>query len=97
MCAVLLKRSDKFVVICLSMEVGIGIPQSDIPLALLAFNVGVELEQLAFIASALAVMEAMRRIGALHFVERRAATVMAYAIGLLAGFWFIECVAAFAT
>jgi hydrogenase/urease accessory protein HupE len=73
----------------------IGIPQSDIPLALLSFNVGVELGQLAFIAVVLTAVEAIRRIGTPKFVERHARMATAYAIGILAGFWFLERVAGF--
>jgi hydrogenase/urease accessory protein HupE len=75
----------------------IGIPQGDIPLALLAFNVGVEIGQLAFIAVVLVAVESIRRIGATVIVGRRARVAAAYAIGILAGFWFIERVSEFAT
>ena len=40
----------------------IGLPQTDIPLALLFFNVGVEVGQLIFIAAVLAVIAVARRI-----------------------------------
>jgi len=46
----------------------VGLPQSAIPPALLSFNVGVEIGQLAFIGSASAVLRALRRIE----IERRA-------------------------
>ena len=42
--------------------VELGLPQGDIPLALLAFNVGVELGQLAFIAVLLSAVYSVRRI-----------------------------------
>jgi hydrogenase/urease accessory protein HupE len=73
----------------------IGIPQGDIPLALFTFNVGVELGQLAFIAVVLTAVASARRIGAPIFVERHARVAVTYAIGILAGFWFIERVAGF--
>ena len=73
----------------------IGIPQGDIPLALLAFNVGVELGQLAFIAVVLAAVESIRRIGVQTLVGRHARVAAAYAIGVPAGFWFIERVSEF--
>ena len=41
--------------------VELGLPQGDIPLALLAFNIGVELGQLAFIAVLLTAVHAVRR------------------------------------
>jgi len=66
----------------------IGLPPADVPLALLAFNVGVELGQLAFIAGVLAVMAVVRRVrpaAALEPYARRAAPL---AIGSVAAFWF---------
>ena len=45
--------------------VELGLPQGDIPLALLAFNVGVELGQLAFIAVLLSAVYAVRRFVAI--------------------------------
>ena len=48
----------------------IGLPRGDIPLALFAFNVGVELGQLAFIGAMLGTLSIARRLGILTFVER---------------------------
>ncbi len=66
----------------------IGLPQTDIPLALLFFNVGVEVGQLMFVAGALVV------IWMVHKLKFRwpvwAEQVPAYAIGSLAAFWFIQ-------
>ncbi|MFO1306052.1 MAG: HupE/UreJ family protein [Burkholderiales bacterium] len=73
----------------------IGLPQGDVPLALLAFNVGVELGQLAFIAAILAVAALARKM---RFPERMRSTahrLAPYVIGSLAAFWFVERVAAF--
>ncbi|TPE51930.1 HupE/UreJ family protein [Amaricoccus solimangrovi] len=64
----------------------IGLPPDDIPMALLAFNLGVELGQLLFIAAILAVGAAFRRI---FVFPRRASAVAAYAIGTIAAFWCI--------
>jgi hydrogenase/urease accessory protein HupE len=65
----------------------LGLPQGDIPLALLMFNVGVEVGQLAFIAVVLAAIAAFTRI---YAVPRQAVLVSSYAIGILAAFWTIE-------
>lgn len=70
----------------------IGLPQSDIPLALLAFNVGVEAGQLAFVVAALAVLTLISRLllkGPL-LAYRPVSLFMAYAIGGLSSFWLIE-------
>jgi hydrogenase/urease accessory protein HupE len=71
----------------------VGLPQHAIPLALLMFNVGVELGQLAFIAVVLAAggVLARLRVGWPRF----APYVPAYAIGSLATVWLIERVGAF--
>jgi hydrogenase/urease accessory protein HupE len=66
----------------------IGLPESDVPTALLTFNLGVEAGQLLIVAAVLAMIALTRR-----FAERalRPATVTAtYAIGTAASFWFIE-------
>jgi hydrogenase/urease accessory protein HupE len=70
----------------------IGLPQHDIPLALLCFNVGVEVGQLLFITAVFAVVDVARQI------TRRVALplpvwawrVLPYAIGSAAAFWFIQ-------
>ena len=67
--------------------VELGLPQSDIPLALLAFNVGVELGQLAFIAVLLTAIYAVRQVLA---IPRRAIVTSAYAIGIVAAFWSVQ-------
>jgi len=74
----------------------IGLPQGDIPLALFAFNVGVEMGQLIFIAAVLGVLAAARRFKPAPIVERRALFASTYVIGALAAFWFIERLAGFA-
>lgn len=65
----------------------IGLPADRIPLALLFFNVGVELGQLAFVAVVLAVMWAHRAVAAQ--LPRWSEAVPAYAIGSIATYWFI--------
>ncbi|WP_429225726.1 HupE/UreJ family protein [Inquilinus ginsengisoli] len=73
----------------------IGLPRGDVPLALLAFNVGVELGQLVFIAAVLAAMSLARRLAAFQWVAGIARLSATYAIGVLAAFWFWERVATF--
>jgi hypothetical protein len=67
----------------------IGLPQGDIPLALLAFNLGVEAGQLAFVAVIIAVLWLGRRAlsSAPPAWVRQAP---AYAIGTVAAFWTLE-------
>jgi len=74
---------------------GIGLPKGDIPLALLAFNVGVEVGQLAFIATVLGAMAIVHRIDFGGVGQRYLRRTAPYAIGSLAAFWFFERLAAF--
>jgi hydrogenase/urease accessory protein HupE len=74
----------------------VGLPSGDIPLALFAFNVGVELGQLAFIAALLGAVALARRAPRLSRLARPARQLTAHAIGSLAAFWFFERIAAFA-
>ncbi len=70
----------------------VGLPQNDIPLALLWFNVGVEAGQLAFIAVVLAIIALLRRVT--FTFPRWTPLVPPYAVGALAMFWVIERTAA---
>lgn len=71
----------------------VGLPEGQIPVALLFFNLGVEAGQLLFIAGVLAVMAGARRV---HVTwPRWAALAPSYAIGSVAMFWVIQRVAAF--
>jgi hydrogenase/urease accessory protein HupE len=72
----------------------IGLPRNNVPLALLFFNVGVEIGQLIFVGALLALSFAVRRI-ANPVQLRNVALAGAYAIGGLASYWFIDRVAAF--
>jgi hydrogenase/urease accessory protein HupE len=74
----------------------IGLPRGDIPLALFAFNIGVETGQLVFIAAVLGLLAVVRRFSVPELVSQRARPVMTYAIGILAAFWFVQRVADFA-
>jgi hydrogenase/urease accessory protein HupE len=74
----------------------IGLPRGDIPLALFAFNVGVEIGQLIFIGAVLGALACAKWIALPTAVERHALPVATYAIGILAAFWFIERLAGFA-
>jgi hydrogenase/urease accessory protein HupE len=68
----------------------IGLPQGDIPLALLSFNVGVEIGQLIFIGCVLCVLALARRIKLPSVIESHALTAVTFAIGSVAAFWLIE-------
>jgi hydrogenase/urease accessory protein HupE len=69
----------------------IGLPQHEIPLALLFFNVGVEVGQLLFIAAVYLVRMLIRRIHWPQWAWR----VPVYVIGVMAAFWTIERVSGF--
>ena len=81
----------------------IGLPQTDIPVSLLAFNLGVEAGQVAFVLALVALFALGRKIvsfkaaepltgrAVLHRLQRPAG----YAVGTLAAFWLIERVNGF--
>jgi hydrogenase/urease accessory protein HupE len=71
----------------------IGLPQASVPLALVSFNVGVEVGQLLFVAALLLVYGVARKLGKEPSPGLRRAP--AYLIGGVAAFWLIERVAGF--
>lgn len=73
----------------------IGLPQSDVPISLLTFNLGVEAGQILFVATALAIAWAER--AAIGFHPAFARRAMAYAIGTSAMLWFIPRITTMAT
>ncbi len=78
----------------------IGLPAGDVPLALLAFNLGVEAGQILFISVVIALGAALSRL----YPSARAAfapgatafRAVAYGVGTLAAFWVVERVVGFA-
>ena len=81
-----------------------GLPQTEIPTALLFFNLGVELGQIIFVLGVIGAYQLVRLAGrtlanrdlsidALRPLQAPAA----YAVGILASFWMIQRVAAFWT
>ena len=78
----------------------IGLPEGDVPLALFAFNLGVEVGQLLFIGAVVALAFALRRLvppllPAVLTRGRPAQRLLGYGIGSVAAFWFVARVAAF--
>jgi len=66
----------------------IGIPEPEVPLALLMFNLGVETGQIAFVAVVALALAGIRRIPVTP--PRGAWRIAPYAIGGLATFWTIQ-------
>ena len=71
----------------------IGLPDGQIPVALLFFNLGVEAGQLLFVTAVLSAVRAMKSLQ-LRWTEWRAVAA-AYGIGAVAVFWLFERVASF--
>ena len=71
----------------------IGVPQHEVPLALLMFNVGVETGQLLFIAVVVGLMALLRCLPLQP--PQGAWRVLPYGIGSVAAFWTIERVLSF--
>jgi hydrogenase/urease accessory protein HupE len=66
----------------------IGLPETEVPMALLTFNLGVEAGQLAIVAVVLAAILLTRRFTPQAL--RPATLTATYAIGTISSFWFIE-------
>ena len=67
---------------------GIGLPESSLPAALLFFNVGVEIGQLAFVGIVLGLFWAHRQLEAI--LPRGYETAALYGMGTIASFWFLS-------
>ncbi len=66
----------------------VGLPSGDIPLALFAFNIGIEVGQLAFVACVLVVWAGVRALPITW--PALLIRLPAYAIGSVAAFWIFE-------
>ena len=81
-----------------------GLPQTEIPTALLFFNLGVELGQIVFVLGVIAAYQ-LARLLARAFADydlsieglRPLQTPAAYAVGILGSFWMIQRLATFWT
>lgn len=81
-----------------------GLPQTEIPTALLFFNLGVEIGQILFVVAMILAYQAIR-FGLRAMMEsdlslarlRSYQTPAAYAVGILASFWMVQRVATFWT
>ena len=80
---------------------GIGLPQNEIPTALLCFNVGVEIGQVAFVGTLFLLMYATRRVLAMdvdrpvHALAPCIRVPAVYLIGSVASYWLIARIDAF--
>ncbi|MFZ1366877.1 HupE/UreJ family protein [Sphingorhabdus sp.] len=66
----------------------IGLPESDVPTALLTFNLGVEAGQLLIVAATMLILHGLRRLQPSW--TRPAIRLSSYAIGAIASMWLIE-------
>jgi hypothetical protein len=80
----------------------VGLPHHAIPVALLFFNVGVEIGQLIFVAAVLTAGGLLRRAVALYLepplvlrTVNRLDVAAAYTIGIVAAYWLMERTSAF--
>ena len=67
----------------------IGLPQQAITLALIFFNIGVELGQLMFVATVVLIAAILQRLSYLTLLDKLQTTVV-YMIGGVSAFWLIE-------
>jgi hydrogenase/urease accessory protein HupE len=68
----------------------VGLPQGEIPLALLAFNLGIEFGQLMLVGVLLVLARLWSRLAAQPVTTVTSLLLPAYLIGSLAAFWCIE-------
>jgi len=73
----------------------VGLPENAIPLALLFFNVGVEVGQVLFILAVLVLYHATKKLVAERFDLTRLEPIPVYFIGGIASYWVFERVAGF--
>lgn len=73
----------------------IGFPQQNIPLALLTFNIGVEVGQLLFIAVCIFVLAIWRKINLNLNFPKWTWKIAPYVIGIMAAYWLVERVMGF--
>ena len=71
----------------------VGLPQQEIPLALLMFNVGVETGQILFVCSVLLVFAAFKKVPLSW--PRGSWRLLPYAIGSIAAFWIVQRIDSF--
>ena len=71
----------------------IGLPQTDVPMALLTFNLGVEAGQLLFVAAVLLAIKAATAM--VHVPSRPARLATTYLIGTMSMFWLVTRVESF--
>ena len=71
----------------------IGFPQKEVPLALLTFNIGVEIGQLIFIGIVFLLWKVVRKIKLP--LQSWSWKVLPYGMGCIASFWLVERVVAF--
>lgn len=66
----------------------IGLPQNDVPLALLTFNLGVELGQLLIVLIAIGLLKLIAHYKSTFLKPIK--YMLSYAIGIIATYWFME-------
>jgi hydrogenase/urease accessory protein HupE len=66
----------------------IGLPEQDVPVALLTFNLGVEAGQVAIVGATMLIIKILQRW--VSILLSPAIKLVTYAIGITASYWFIE-------
>ena len=66
----------------------IGLPEGEVPAALLAFNLGVEAGQLIVVAAVIALRAAVQKLA--PRAELPALKFATYGIGIIAAYWLVD-------
>ena len=75
------------------MRFGRWLPQGEVPVALLTFNLGVESGQLVIVSCAMLLLWVLRRFSDRYLPQFK--TVSAYAIGCIAAMWLLQRILAY--
>jgi hydrogenase/urease accessory protein HupE len=73
----------------------IGLPATDVPLALFTFNIGVETGQLVFIGTVFLFVRMLRTLNLSSLARQFAQPLMTYGIGAVSSYWLLDRLAGF--
>ncbi|WP_199913458.1 HupE/UreJ family protein [Ruegeria sp. Alg231-54] len=68
----------------------IGLPPQEVPIALLFFNIGVEIGQLIFVAAILAIGWFLQKLPIPNHLRTGAQYLLIYALGTMSAYWLVE-------
>lgn len=73
----------------------VGLPQTELPTALVSFNLGVEIGQIAFVVALMSFAALVRRLLPSLKPGRSGEVAIAYSVGVFASYWFVDRIVGF--